>query len=116
MGVPGGFTDPQRLTFTGVKAGTYMPGNGCPDGIHYDVKGNLWVAAARLGGIIEIDSRGLIVGFVAIPVRAACACPRNRNRAPFPARRLSDREVALCTLAAVAVICASGVNFLAEEV
>ncbi|HWX31626.1 MAG TPA: TfoX/Sxy family protein [Steroidobacteraceae bacterium] len=33
MGVPGGFTDPQRLTFTGVKAGTYFPGNGCPDGI-----------------------------------------------------------------------------------
>src|SRR5260370_22860838 len=50
MGVPGGFTDPQRLTFTGVKAGTYFPGNGCPDGIHYDVKGNLWAASARLGG------------------------------------------------------------------
>ena len=46
MGVPGGFTDPQRLTFTGVKAGTYFPGNGCPDGIHYDVKGNLWAASA----------------------------------------------------------------------
>jgi sugar lactone lactonase YvrE len=44
-----------------------MPGNGCPDGIHYDVKGNLWVAAGRLGGIIEIDPRGIILGFVQIP-------------------------------------------------
>ena len=34
--------DPLHLTFTGVKAGTYFPGNGGPDGIHYDVKGNLW--------------------------------------------------------------------------
>ena len=53
--------------FSGVKAGTYMPGNGCPDGIHYDVKGNLWVAAGRLGGMIEVDPRGVIVGFVPIP-------------------------------------------------
>src|SRR5436305_13620741 len=67
MGVPGGFTDPQRLTFTGVKAGTYVPGNGCPDGIHYDVKGNLWAAMARLGGIIQIYPRGLILGFVPVP-------------------------------------------------
>ena len=67
MGVPGGYTDPQRLTFTGVKAGTYFPGNGCPDGIHYDVKGNLWAAMARLGGIIQIDPRGLILGFVPVP-------------------------------------------------
>lgn len=44
-----------------------MPRNGCPDGIHYDVKGNLWAAAGRLGGIIEIDPRGLILGFVPIP-------------------------------------------------
>jgi gluconolactonase len=67
MGVPGSTPDPLHLTFAGVKAGTYMPGNGCPDGIHYDVKGNLWAAAGRLGGIIEIDQRGLILGFVPIP-------------------------------------------------
>jgi len=67
MGVPGGYTDPQRLTFAGVKAGTYMPGNGCPDGLHYDVKGNLWIATARLGGILQVDPRGLILGFVPIP-------------------------------------------------
>ena len=67
MGVPGGYTDPQRLTFTGVKAGTYFPGNGCPDGIHYDVKGNLWAATARLGGILQIDPRGIILGFVPVP-------------------------------------------------
>jgi gluconolactonase len=63
----GGSTDPQRLTFTGVKAGTYFPGNGCPDGIHYDVKGNLWAAAGRLGGILQIDPRGIILGFVPVP-------------------------------------------------
>jgi gluconolactonase len=40
MGIPGSTPDPLHLTFQGVKAGTYMPGNGCPDGIHYDVKGN----------------------------------------------------------------------------
>jgi gluconolactonase len=67
MGIPGSTPDPLHLTFQGVKAGTYLPGNGCPDGIHYDVKGNLWVAAGRLGGIIEIDPRGLILGFVPIP-------------------------------------------------
>lgn len=67
MGVPGSTPDPLHITFAGVKAGTYMPGNGCPDGIHYDVKGNLWAAAGRLGGIIEIDPRGLILGFVPIP-------------------------------------------------
>ena len=50
-----------------VKAGTYRPGNGCPDGIHYDVKGNLWAQMARLGGIVEIDPRGIIIGFVPIP-------------------------------------------------
>src|SRR5262249_50858024 len=38
-----------------------------PDGIHYDVKGNLWAALPRVGGIVEIDPRGLIVGFVPIP-------------------------------------------------
>jgi gluconolactonase len=130
MGIPGSTPDPLHLTFQGVKAGTYMPGNACPDGIHYDVKGNLWVAAGRLGGPIlrsaapttstsilrersaELSggSRRLIPAWSA---RAACACPRNRSRAPFPARRLSDREVALCTLAAdlvrskIAVIFAS---------
>jgi sugar lactone lactonase YvrE len=59
--------DPLHLTFAGVKAGTYVPGNGCPDGIHYDVKGNLWAAMAGLGGIIQIDPRGIILGFVRVP-------------------------------------------------
>src|SRR5260370_213329 len=67
MGVPGGYTDPQRLTFVGVKAGTYFPGNGCPDGIHYDVKGNLWAAAPRLGGILQIDPPTIIPPFVPVP-------------------------------------------------
>src|SRR5206468_2492692 len=39
MGCPQCTKDPLHLTFQGVKAGTYVPGNGCPDGIHYDVKG-----------------------------------------------------------------------------
>jgi gluconolactonase len=64
---PGVVADPLRLTFSGVKAGTYFPGNGCPDGIHYDVKGNLWAASARLGGMLQIDPRGIILGFVPIP-------------------------------------------------
>jgi len=59
--------DPSHLTFVNIKAGTYVPGNGGPDGIHYDVKGNLWAMMARLGGIIEIDPRGIILGFVPIP-------------------------------------------------
>src|SRR6266851_1566544 len=58
---PAGATpDPLHLTFQGVKAG-------CPDGLHYDVKGNLWAAAARLGGILQIDPRGIILGFVPVP-------------------------------------------------
>jgi gluconolactonase len=67
LGIPGSTPDPLHLTFQGVKAGTYFPGNGCPDGIHYDVKGNLWAAAARLGGILQIDPRGIILGFVPVP-------------------------------------------------
>jgi gluconolactonase len=67
LGCPDCTKDPLRLTFAGVKAGTYMPGNGGPDGIHYDVKGNLWAAVARLGGIVQIDPRGIILGFVPIP-------------------------------------------------
>ena len=67
LSTPGVVGDPLRLTFSGVKAGTYMPGNGCPDGLHYDVKGNLWIAAGRLGGMLEVDQRGLILGFVPIP-------------------------------------------------
>jgi len=50
-----------------VKAGTFMPGNGGPDGIHYDVKGNLWVASPPVGGVLEINPRGIILGFVPIP-------------------------------------------------
>jgi gluconolactonase len=67
IGCPQCPKDPTHTMFAGVKAGTYCPGNGCPDGIHYDVKGNLWAQMARLGGIVEIDPRGLIVGFVPIP-------------------------------------------------
>jgi len=67
MGTPGATPDPLRLTFSSVRAGTYFPGTGCPDGLHYDVKGNLWVATPRLGGMLQIDPRGLIIGFVPIP-------------------------------------------------
>ncbi len=44
-----------------------MPGNCCPDGIHYDVHGTLWAQLGGLGGIVEIDPHGLILGFVPIP-------------------------------------------------
>ena len=67
MGCPQCPRDPLHLTFAGVKAGTYIPGNGGPDGIHYDVKGNLWAGVPPMGGIIEINPRGLILGFVPIP-------------------------------------------------
>jgi gluconolactonase len=66
MGCPQCPKDPLHLTFAGVKAGTYVPGNGGPDGIHYDVKGNLWAQLFRLGGIAQIDPRGIILGFVPI--------------------------------------------------
>jgi SMP-30/gluconolaconase/LRE-like protein len=66
-GCPQCSKDPLHLTFTGVKAGTYVPGNSCPDGIHYDIHGNLWSQLGGLGGIVEIDPRGLILGFVPIP-------------------------------------------------
>ena len=39
MGCPQCTKDPLHLTFAGIKAGTYVPGNGGCDGIHYDVKG-----------------------------------------------------------------------------
>jgi gluconolactonase len=67
LGNPGSKPDPLHLTFQTVRAATYMPGAGCPDGLHYDVKGNLWIAAGGLGGMIEVDPRGIIVGFVPIP-------------------------------------------------
>jgi gluconolactonase len=41
--------DPLHLTFASVKAGSYLPGNTGPDGIYYDVHGNLWVGCAALG-------------------------------------------------------------------
>jgi gluconolactonase len=59
--------DPQHLTFFFVKAGSFVPGNGGPDGIHYDAHGNLWVMLHGMGGIVEIDPKGLILGFVPIP-------------------------------------------------
>ena len=67
LGCPQCPKDPSHSTFSSVKAGTYVPGNGGPDGMHYDVKGNLWAALAGLGGIVEINPRGLILGFVPIP-------------------------------------------------
>jgi gluconolactonase len=67
MGCPQCSKDPLHLTFGGVKAGTYVPGNSGPDGIHYDVHGNLWAQLGGLGGIVEIDPHGLIIGFVPIP-------------------------------------------------
>jgi gluconolactonase len=67
MGCPQCPKDPSHSTFSSVKAGTFVPGNGGPDGMHYDVKGNLWAALAGLGGIIQIDRRGIILGFVPIP-------------------------------------------------
>jgi len=67
MGCPQCTKDPLHLTFAGVRAGTYVPGASGPDGIHYDVKGNLWAQLFGLGGIVEIDPRGLILGFVPIP-------------------------------------------------
>lgn len=59
--------DNEHLTFFFSKAGTYVPGNGGPDGIHYDVHGNLWVMLHGMGGMIEVDPKGLILGFVPIP-------------------------------------------------
>jgi len=67
MGCPQCAKDPLHLTFGSVKAGSYLPGNGGPDGIHYDVHGNLWAQLAGLGGIVEIDPRCVILGFVPIP-------------------------------------------------
>ncbi len=58
--------DPQHLTFFFVTTGSYNPGNGGPDGIHYDVHGNLW-AQLGIGGIIEYDPRGVILGYVPLP-------------------------------------------------
>jgi gluconolactonase len=67
LGCPQCPKDPSHSTFSSVKAGTFMPGNGGPDGMHYDVRGNLWAALAGLGGIIQINPRGVILGFVPIP-------------------------------------------------
>ena len=67
MGCPQCPKDPSHSTFSSVKAGTFIPGNGGPDGMHYDVRGNLWAALAGLGGIVQINPRGIILGFVPIP-------------------------------------------------
>ena len=67
MGCPQCPKDPSHSTFSSVKAGTFFPGNGGPDGMHYDVRGNLWTAVAGLGGIIQSDRRGIILGFVPVP-------------------------------------------------
>ena len=67
MGSPQCPKDPTHTMFAGIKAGSYLPGNGGPDGIHYGVKGNLWVASPRIGGVVEIHPRGSILGFEPIP-------------------------------------------------
>jgi sugar lactone lactonase YvrE len=56
MGCPQCPKDPSHSTFGSVKAGTFIPGNGGPDGMHYDVRGNLWAALAGLGGIVQINA------------------------------------------------------------
>jgi len=58
--------DPAHQTFFFATSGSYNPGNGGPDGIHYDVKGNLW-AAMGIGGVMEYDPRGIIIGYVPLP-------------------------------------------------
>ena len=58
--------DPSHTTFFFATTGSYNPGNGGPDGIHYDVHGNLW-AAFGIGGLIEYDPRGIILGYVPLP-------------------------------------------------
>jgi sugar lactone lactonase YvrE len=42
-------------------------GNGCPDGVHDDVQGHRWAAMARLGGILQSDPRGIMLGCVPVP-------------------------------------------------
>jgi sugar lactone lactonase YvrE len=65
-----------------------VPGNSGPDGVHYDVHGNLWAGLAGLGGFVEIDPRGLIIGFVPIPngdaatTNFAFGGPDNQEMAP----------------------------------
>lgn len=58
--------DPEHLTFFFATAGSYNPGNGGPDGIHYDMHGDLW-AQLGIGGIIEYNPRGVILGYVPLP-------------------------------------------------
>ena len=60
-----GFTQP-AYTF-GYDADNRPVSGGNGQNYAYDVRGNLWVALAGLGGIIQIDRRGLILGFVPIP-------------------------------------------------
>ena len=71
VGHPGGKADPLHLTFQTVRAGTYLPGTGCPDGLHYDVKGNLWIAAAA--------ARRHPAGRSARHHRRLCADPERRS-------------------------------------
>jgi gluconolactonase len=83
MGCPQCPKDPSHSTFGSVKAGTFMPGNGGPDGMHYDVRGNLWAAVFGLGGIIQIDRRGVILGFVPIPNGDNARPPTSRSAGPI---------------------------------
>lgn len=74
-------------------------GNGCPDGIHYDVKGNLWAAMARLGGILQIDLRGIMLGFVASTQRRSvddqCCLQRPGQPLHVPGRHDQRDRLAL---------------------
>ena len=98
-GHPGATPDPLHLTFSGVRAGTYLPASGCSDGIHYDVEGNLWASAFRLGGILQIDPRGIILGFVPIPngdvatTNFAFGGPENRDIRPAAPSGASRRHI-----------------------
>src|SRR5262249_44792221 len=43
------------------------PATVCPDGIHDDVQGHRWATSARLGDILQIDPRGIMLGCVPVP-------------------------------------------------
>ncbi len=58
--------DPSHTTFFFATAGSYNPGDGGLDGVHYDVHGSLW-ALCGIGGIIEYDPRGIILGYMSLP-------------------------------------------------
>src|SRR5258708_16228835 len=58
--------DPSNTTFRGARAGSYNPAARRPDGIHYDVHGNLW-AMLGIGGVIAYDPPGGLLLYVPLP-------------------------------------------------